>query len=106
MRKFTVTNLRIKPLIEKLEEAKRALDAAEGELYLERKKCAHRYVPYDEYDPSDKWFSSSCYCEGCGYDGKTWWCPKSPSGLCDYKQGNGYYNMDNCIHCHQPDERK
>jgi hypothetical protein len=34
----------------------------------------------------------------------SWECPNSPLGKCFYEQDDGA--MDDCIFCHEPDERK
>lgn len=108
MRKYIITNVKVQSLLEDKKIAETKLRVVEADLYAEQKMCNHKYVPFEEYDPTDKWFSSSCYCESCGKDGSTWWCTskRSPDGLCNYKQADGRYNEDNCIYCHQPDERK
>ncbi len=47
----------------------------------------------------------SAYCDICEED-FGWWCPDSIDHVCEYRQEDGSYNYDNCIHCHQPEERK
>lgn len=44
----------------------------------------------------------------CNICGKyfLWYCPSSPTLTCDYKQEDGFYDEDDCIYCHQPEERK
>ena len=105
MRKLP-TNSKMTILLAQKKEAENALGQIQIEIYAQRKQCDHKYIPLKEYDPANRWFSSSCYCERCGDDGETWWCPKSPDGLCEYQQKDGTYNMHNCIYCHLPDERK
>lgn len=58
----------------------------------------------------------SARCLYCGtYMG--WWCPESPTNLCDYfhtttvieygrEISDERYDSDDCIYCHQPEERK
>ena len=108
MREYKVTNVKMIGLLLVRKNAEDTLRLAEQAIHVVRKGCNHKYIPFTPYDPTDKWFSSSCYCESCGKDGDTWWCPsnRSPNGLCNYDQPDGGYNPDNCIYCHQPDERK
>ncbi len=44
--------------------------------------------------------SDSASCSICGVD-LGWWCPENPKGYCEYDD-----KSENCIFCHQPDERK
>jgi len=58
---------------------------------------------------------SSAQCEVCG-KWLGWWCPDSPNHVCEYygKHPSWYnpygeeefYNEDDCIYCHEPEERK
>jgi hypothetical protein len=58
-----------------------------------------------EYYKKDRWRSDGANCEGCGLD-MGWYCPCSPTHVCNYEQEDGSYDSDHCIHCHMPDERK
>lgn len=51
--------------------------------------------------PKDDCYGVSCAV--CGED-LGWYCPVNPKGYCEY--GEGDHCNDDCIHCHQPDERK
>jgi 8-oxo-dGTP pyrophosphatase MutT (NUDIX family) len=74
----------------------------------------HIIVPSDpdffEQLKKDKWSSTGALCticdnHFCGFN-LIWYCPKSPTGLCNYEHLNGHYNEDDCIYCHMPYERK
>lgn len=93
-------------LLEKEKSLEQELRGVKQGIRFIRERCDHRFVPDEPYDPSDKWFSSGGSCENCGDRLSGWWCPKSKSGECDYKQPDGSYDDDNCIHCGMPDERK
>lgn len=38
--------------------------------------------------------------------GDDWDCPSSPTGKCAYDRENDPGDCDDCIFCHQPEERK
>lgn len=105
MRTVVVKNAILENLLEKSRKLTKQLREIDGEVYKIRNKCEHRFVPDKPYDPTDRWFSTSGYCEYCAKDGG-WWCPKSPNGQCEYEQPDGHINPDHCIYCHLPDERK
>lgn len=101
--------LKKNPVAQDLLERIRHLSAQVNEyndmLFGVREKCKHNFIPHEPYDPKDEWFSSGCTCENCGLDGG-WYCPKSPSGQCDYEQKDGSVDPDHCVWCGMPDERK
>lgn len=89
------------------EEIKKAIELGKQ---LE-KECKHEYVIETGYE--------SAVCEICGKD-LGWWCPESPNHVCEYYgvhrgwyhtnhtgiRPPEWYNEDDCIYCHQPEERK
>lgn len=56
---------------------------------------------HENHNPKDDCYSVSCAV--CG-EGLGWYCPVNPKGYCEY--GKDDHCNDDCIHCHQPDERK
>jgi hypothetical protein len=44
------------------------------------------------------------FCQGCGVH-LGWYCPVSPERYCEYDDNEDPCH-DDCLHCHQPDERK
>ena len=52
------------------------------------------------------------YVARCGlcHDWISWYCPSSPNHLCNYEhtdeQGWNWLDPDDCVYCHQPQERK
>jgi hypothetical protein len=92
---LSVLNTQLRPIIQ-------AISFLEG-------TCQHTVKALTEtpkeYYKKDKWRSDGANCEGCGL-GMGWYCPKSPTHICDYQQEDGSYDSDHCIHCHMPDERK
>lgn len=66
-----------------------------------RKEFEH-LVKYHDHDHVFK--RGACdepVCE-CGAVGEGWFCPKNPTGICAYENGN----PDQCDHCGLPEERK
>jgi len=45
-------------------------------------------------------------CPKCDKYFEGWWCPESKDTFCIYDQPDGSYDEDNCIYCHNPQERK
>lgn len=79
-----------------------------------KEMCEHKYVL--QVGDED---CSSAICSVCGKD-LGWWCPDSPNNVCEY-YGNHrggrligrqweftgeWTDEDDCIYCHQPEERK
>lgn len=82
---------------------------------LER-ECKHEEVIHNRFSDGE---NGSVCCSVCGKD-LGWWCPESPSHICEY-YGNHerghlvkgewsyegeWYDYDDCIYCHEPEERK
>ena len=67
-------------------------------------KCVHTWVASEprrqEIDGS-----SRAKCSQCGFNAKLWYCPSSPTHLCDYDFDEDPC-ADSCLHCGQPEERK
>lgn len=103
--KPVIKNVTIRALVEREKALETEMFAVGRQVIEAQKKCVHQYIPLDPYDPTDKWFSSSGFCENCG-DRGGWWCPKSKDGQCDYENPNGEDYLPNCICCGMPDERK
>ena len=63
-------------------------------------KCPHSIESH--YLSEESYIAFCTVCEE--YFG--WYCPTSPTKLCEYKQPDGGYNEDNCVYCHLSEERK
>jgi hypothetical protein len=69
--------------------------------YLLESSCAHTV----KEKVKDKWGSFGfAFCAGCGTH-LGWYCPESPDHYCHYDEDEDPCR-DDCLHCHQPDERK
>lgn len=70
-------------------------------------ECRHEVVEQCGYEG---W---SLRCSICG-EGLGWYCPDSPNHVCEYygyhwgddESDEPYTDEDDCIYCHQPEERK
>jgi hypothetical protein len=76
--------------------------------------CQHIWVPRTDKkgDPytwctwlKDWEIISHAFCLVCGEHSSRWYCTVSPTHVCDYDSQQDPA-WDDCIHCHQPDERK
>ena len=68
----------------------------------------NHYVVSDQADVSCGYAGARCII--CNND-LGWYCPKSPDHLCNYYGIHGdnnypYLDEDDCIYCHEPEERK
>jgi len=79
----------------KIDKAKADFVAADERLCTLRNICPHTYIK--KYN--------SAVCVLCGKNGG-WWCPGSNNHLCWYINDGGKVNMDSCIYCGDPEERK
>lgn len=79
-----------------------------------QRECAHEEVLHVRWN-KDEPDEGSAKCLICGKE-LGWWCPASIDHQCEYfgLHENSYYSFgqeswedeDDCIHCHQPLERK
>lgn len=73
-----------------------------------KRSCQHAIIPahQDEHawwwnTYSEEWtLCTSAKCCMCN-EIFGWYCLKSPTKICEYER-----RSENCIHCHEPDERK
>ncbi len=72
------------------------------EMSVIRAACKHKYKPTGKGKDKYDWGLVSA-CIHCGDDshGWKWWCPKSPTHMCDYSK-----SWDDCLYCRLPEERK
>jgi hypothetical protein len=90
-------------LKEDIERAKKGVKTAEAILLHHLKQCTHTFVKRSKS-------SDTAVCDVCGMHGG-WYCPESPTHICDYEHYDGemgyyYHDEDDCIHYHEPEERK
>lgn len=85
-------------LTKKLNEIKKQKVAIEGDIMLLKSTCQHVNM-VERYGVGK--------CEDCGYTTDNWFCKDSPTKQCDYHNTiDDTYDEDECIYCHEPDERK
>lgn len=60
---------------------------------------------FHEHQVAQDTTGSLAVCSVCG-NSLGWYCPDSPTHLCDYRQEDESYDEDCCRYCGQPEERK
>ncbi len=89
--------LEIKDLRSKLEILRKQQIVLRDMVKETMDSCKHEDLDVESY--------GTAKCKICDKN-FSWYCPTSPTLTCDYDQEDGDYDEDDCIYCHQPEERK
>jgi hypothetical protein len=70
--------------------------------------CKHTCIVLEKKEPdyvglTINWGGASCAICNENFG---WYCPKSPTNVCNYELEDGTINGDHCKHCDDPYERK